>query len=141
MQFFYDRSVDKEIDSAVSAKASGFYDYMDSFECAFYLTMMIEIFDRVEILNKELQKSSLCVIESYEKIEAVSDVLDASRDSKFEDIWKKSVQIVADLELNEPQIPRQRKIPNRLEQGTAEVSQFKTPEDFLENHTLKFSIN
>lgn len=41
MQFFHDRSVDKEIDSAVSAKASGFYDYMESFESVFYLTMMI----------------------------------------------------------------------------------------------------
>lgn len=85
-------------------------------------------------MNKELQKSNLCVIESYEKIEAVTDVLNASRDLKFEEIWCKSVQAVVDLELNEPQIPRQRKIPKRLHQeyqDTSENFKFKTPQDFF----------
>ncbi|XP_054746312.1 uncharacterized protein LOC129250738 [Anastrepha obliqua] len=115
MQFFHDRSVDKEINSAMSAKASGFYDYMESFDCTFYLNMLIEMFDRIEILNKDLQKMNLSVIESYEKVGAVTDVLNASRDSKFEEIWQKSVQAAEDLEIDEPRIPRQRKIPKRLD--------------------------
>lgn len=130
MQFFHDRSVDKEVDSAVAAKASGFYDYMETFQCVFYLTMMIEIFDRIEILNKELQKADLCVIESYGKIEAVADILGASRDSKFEEIWQKSLQAVGNFGLDEPQIPRQRKVPRRLDSGTSETFKFETPKVF-----------
>ncbi|XP_053968442.1 uncharacterized protein LOC128869864 [Anastrepha ludens] len=131
MQFFHDRSVDKEINSAMSAKASGFYDYMESFDCTFYLNMLIEMFDRIEILNKDLQKMNLSVIESYEKVGAVTDVLNASRDSKFEEIWQKSVQAAEDLEIDEPRIPRQRKIPKRLDTGTTTNVQFKTAKDFF----------
>lgn len=132
MQFFHDRSVDKEVDSAASAKASGFFDYMQSFDCIFYLTTMIEIFDRIEILNRELQKSDLCVAESLQKVEAVTDVLDASRDLKFENIWQKSIETVTELELDEPRIPRQRKIPKRLESGTTDnYCSFSTPKDFF----------
>ncbi|XP_044572317.1 uncharacterized protein LOC123257415 [Drosophila ananassae] len=134
MQFFHDRSVDKEVNSAVSAKASGFYDYMETFECVFHLNMMIEIFDRVEILNKDLQNSNLCVIESYDKIQPVSDVLNASRDAKFNEIWSKSIEAAAGLELSEPQIPRRRKIPKHLEtleQGKAENFEFKKPIEFF----------
>lgn len=130
MQFLYDRSVDNEVDSSVSAKASGFYNYMESFDCIFYLTMMIELFDRIEILNKELQKSDLCVIESYEKIEAVTDTLNASRDSKFEIIWEKSVETVKNFDLEEPKIPRQRNIPKRFETSTNENHKFKTPQEY-----------
>lgn len=131
LKFLDDRSVDNQVDSTISAKASGFYDYVESFECVFYLTMMIEIFDRIEILNIELQKSSLCVIESHEKVKAVADVLNASRDSKFEEIWEKSVKAVIDFELREPQIPRQRKIPERIDEGITENFKFLTPKDYF----------
>ncbi|XP_054746034.1 zinc finger protein 862-like [Anastrepha obliqua] len=133
--------VDKEINSAMSTKASGFYDYMECFDCTFYLNILIEMFDRIEILNKDLQKMNLSVIESYEKVGAVTDVLNASRDSKFEEIWQKSVQAAEDLEIDEPRIPRQRKIPKRLDTGTTTNVQFKTAKAFSESRTSKFMIN
>ncbi|XP_051160476.1 uncharacterized protein LOC127281036 [Leptopilina boulardi] len=130
MQFLHDRSEDVEVDSSISAKASGFYNYLESFECVFFLTTMIEIFDHIEVLNKELQNSELCVIESYQKIEAVTDFLIDSRDSKFVKIWQKCLETVDKLELEEPKLPRQRKIPKRIQTSTSEDHRFNTPEDF-----------
>ncbi|XP_023246981.1 zinc finger MYM-type protein 1-like [Copidosoma floridanum] len=40
MQFFYDRSIDREVDSSISAKASGFFNYMGSFE---YSLLPVEV--------------------------------------------------------------------------------------------------
>ena len=50
---------------------------------------MIEFFNRIKIVNKDLQMSELCVIDSYRKVEAVMFSLEAFRDSKFEVIWHK----------------------------------------------------
>ena len=75
MKFFEELIEDKEVDSSVVAKASGFLHNMESFEFVFLLTAMIEIFDRIEILNKDLQKSELCVVESYRKVEIVAVVI------------------------------------------------------------------
>jgi len=136
MQFFFDRSEDEEVDSSVSAKASGFLDYMESFECIFYLTMMIEIFDRIEILNKELQKSSLCVIESYEKITAVTDVFLASRDTKFNQIWQKSVDAAIEFEIDEPDFAHQRKV-RHLRSNAPKDTNCTTPEQYYLKSYLK----
>lgn len=58
-------------------------------------------------------------------------MLDTSRDTKFQEIWSKSVQAVVDLKLNEPKIARQRKVPKRLDPGSSENYKFRTPEDFF----------
>ena len=136
MNFFYERSVDREVDSAVSARASGFLDYMESFQSIFCLTTFIEIFDRVEILNKDLQKSDLCVVESYEKIAIVTDLLGDSRDAKFEDIWQKCIKAVDDLELSPPVIPRQPKIPKRYNDGS-ENYVFKSAKEYYRKTYLE----
>ncbi|XP_049304071.1 uncharacterized protein LOC125776358 isoform X2 [Bactrocera dorsalis] len=121
LKLFLCRSTDKEIDNSVSAKALGFFEFMASFECFFMLTMIIEIFNRIEILNTELQKSNLSVIDSYKKVNAVRAVLEAAGETKFEEDWKKSMQGAVELELDDPMLPRQRKISKWLEQGTSEA--------------------
>ena len=70
---------------------------MVKFEFLFLFTTMIEIFDRIEILNKNLQNTELSVIESCKKIEAVNFCLQTARDSKFEMIWQKSIDAIQEL--------------------------------------------
>lgn len=140
MQFLYDISVDREVDGAIAAKASGFYSFMESFECIFYLTMMIKIFHRIEILNADLQKSNLSVIESYEKIEAVTDVLYSSRDSKFEEIYRKSFQSSTDFEINDPQVHVSAKFPSASTKVRAKIFDLNHLKIFSENLTLRFMI-
>ncbi|XP_011858192.1 PREDICTED: zinc finger MYM-type protein 1-like [Vollenhovia emeryi] len=81
MSFFQELIKDREVDSTIVAKASRFLERMESFKFLFLLNMMVEIFDRIEILNRDLQNSELCVVDSCRKIEDVTYSLDASRDS------------------------------------------------------------
>jgi len=91
--------------------------------------MIIELLDRIEILNKDLQNSELSVNDSYRKIEGVMYYINVSRDSKFEIIWQKSNDRVKELDIDEPQLPRQRKIPKRLDTSNTENLVFKTPKE------------
>lgn len=102
MKFFVERITDCEVDSIISAKASGFFEHMRTFEFFFFLTMIIELLDRIEILNKDLQNSELSVNDSYRKIEGVIYCMNVSRDSKFEIIWQKSNDGVKELDIDEP---------------------------------------
>lgn len=129
MKFFVERITDCEVDSIISAKASGYFEHMRTFEFFFFLTMIIELLDRIEILNKDLQNSELSVNDSYRKIEGVIYCMNVSRDSKFEIIWQKSNNGVKELDIDEPQLPRQRKIPKRLDSSNSENLVFKTPKE------------
>ena len=110
-----DLSTDREVDSKVSAKASGFIIQLESFEFYFLLTVLIAIFDRIEILNAELQKSDISFNECNRKIQSVMESLAEVRESKFETVWLEAVSSAKDLGLEEPKLPRKRKIPKRLE--------------------------
>lgn len=128
--FFEELLNDQDVDSTVVAKASGFLERMESFQFLFLLNTMVEIFDRIEILNTDLQKSELCVVDSYRKIEAVTIALDASRDSKFELIWLKSNKLTEEFDIEEPNLPRKRRIPKRIDNSNVENHVFKTPKDY-----------
>lgn len=93
---------------------------------------MIELLDRIEILNGNLQNSEYCVIDSYQKVEAVIDSLSNSRDSKFEIIWEKACNGVEKFDIEEPSLPRCKRIPKRLlHSSNANVQDhaFQTPKD------------
>ena len=128
-QFFEILVSDDGVDCSISCKASGFHEQMVKFVFLFLLTTMIEIFDRIEILNKDLQNTELSVIESCKKIEAVYFCLQTAWDSKFEVICQKSIHAIQELQVDEPTLPRHRKIPKRLDSNETNHV-FKTPKDF-----------
>ena len=127
--FLQDRIMDIEVDSTVSAKCSGLLKHMVSFKFLFYLTALIEIFDRIEVLNKELQATELSVIDSHRKVEAVTSSLSASRGLKFETVWQKSIDDAKKLEIEEPVVPRKRKVPKRLQFLMSHEHVFKSPKE------------
>lgn len=130
MAFLQGLIEDREVDSTIVAKAAGFLERMESFSFMFLFNALIEIFDRIEILNKELQKVELSVIDSFRKIEAVTFALDVSRDSKFESIWLKSIEFAKNFDIEEPNLPRQRKISKQIDSKNDKNHVFKTPEEY-----------
>ncbi|XP_015123627.1 uncharacterized protein LOC107045785 [Diachasma alloeum] len=119
------------VDSTVLAKAAGFLRHLESFEFYYLLTLFIELFDRIKILNTELQKTELCLLESSQKVKAVADGLKQMRDSKFDTIWKKATADAKELELDDPKLLRTRNIPRKLENsGASALHIFKEPKDY-----------
>ena len=49
---------------------------------------MVGIFEKIKILNKELQRSELCAVDSDREVEGIIISLEKTRDSKFETIWE-----------------------------------------------------
>lgn len=72
---------------------------MESFQFLFLLNTVIQIFDRIEIFNTDLQKSELCVVDSCQKIEAMTFAFESSRESKFDAIWLNSNNIEKELDI------------------------------------------
>lgn len=131
LQFFENKRMDREVDSTVTAKANGFLRSLQSFEFYFLLTTLIEIFDQIESLNMQLQKSELCVIESHNKVRIVKNNLQLLRDKKFKIIWKKAVDGANMLDIEEASIKRPRKIPKRLQLSSASQTHFfQTAENY-----------
>lgn len=103
---------------------------MQSFEFYFFLVTIISIFEQIEILNTELQKSELCVNESHSKVKIVADTLALMRDSKFESIWSKVTEGVNSLGIGEPKLQRPRKVPKRLDSSTSQPHVFASPQNY-----------
>ncbi|XP_015120977.1 uncharacterized protein LOC107043841 [Diachasma alloeum] len=129
MEFLDGLSTDPTTDKSVSAKVNGFLRLMETFEFFFLLMLLIEIFEPIEILNTELQRSDLCFNESHQKVDTVKEIFDASRESKFSLIWDKSINGINSLDIEGPKIPRLRQIPKRLDSGR-EGHIFSTPEAY-----------
>lgn len=131
LAFFEEMSSDRSVDCNISAKAAGFINHLETFEFYFLLSLIIDIFERIEILNTELQKSNLSVNESHKKVRAVIDSLTQMRQSKFDIIWHNSMQGASALSLGEPKVRRPRNVPKRLEESsTSNPHNFHTPKDY-----------
>ncbi|XP_043064422.1 uncharacterized protein LOC122320307 [Drosophila ficusphila] len=101
MTFFEEQASSSSTDASASAKASGFLKHMETFEFMFMLTMIIEIFQKIENLNAALQNSQLSSFDSFEKVDAVSYSLQLSRDEKFEKIWNEANESVKKFDIKE----------------------------------------
>ena len=70
---------------------------------------------------------------------ARSDIF-CSRDGEFLSIWERSIQAAGEFEIEELNLPRQRKIPMRLQYNGTENHVFTFLKIKTENYIMKFSI-
>lgn len=124
---------DAAVDSAISAKAAGFLKQLEGFEFYFLLTFTISVFERIEVLNAELQKRTLSVNESHEKVKIVTESLREIRETGYDLVWQKAIAGAEELQLEEPKLPRARRIPKRLQMTGAEENHiFTGPKEYFQ---------
>ena len=51
-------------------------------------------------------------------------------DSNFKLVWEKVIQMAEKENVSEPEVPRRKKVPRRIDYGTAEGISTATPEDY-----------
>ena len=95
----------------------------------FLLTMM-GIFEKIEILKKELQRSELCTVGLHTKVEGIIISLEETRDSKFETIWEKAEKESQGLKLEEPKFPCHRTLSRRIGLNPDSAHEFNTPQEY-----------
>lgn len=131
-EFMENRVEDREIDSAISAKAQGFLKSLMSFEFYFILAMSIIIFDQIEILNTVLQKKDLCINDSHASVEAVLKNIENMRNEKiFAKIWRTETQAAQEIGIEEPCLPRSRNPSKRIDNKNNKTYVFSTPEEYF----------
>ena len=102
------------------ATANGFLKSMNSFEFLYLLQTCILIFERIEILNSELQKSDLNINESHEKVKRLLQSFKGLRQSGYDDLWKSIEDVKTKINVENAKLPRVSKSPKR----------FETPKDY-----------
>lgn len=55
LHFLEAKNENRVEDAIVRSRAAGFLGHLQTFQFYFLLTLIVELFDRIEILNKELQ--------------------------------------------------------------------------------------
>ena len=78
--------------------------------------------------------SELCVIGVYWQVETVMFSLEPSRDSKFEAIWQQALDGINNLNIRDPELPRQSKISKSLKSNNefGKNHFFQSPKDMYQ---------
>ena len=64
-------------------------------------------------------------------------IKDFGSDSEFKDFWQQVNRKAAELNIDEPTLPRRRKAPKRFDQANATTHAYHTPEDFYRRQYLE----
>lgn len=116
----------------VGYKASGFLKTLLEFESMFLFELMINVFQKIETLNGTLQKSSLHLQNVVNYVQILKQSLQQQRDNDYELLWSNTLRKCYNLEIEEPVLPRKRKLPKRLDEEFASTSHsFQTPKDMF----------
>jgi len=114
----------------VGRKARGIQLMMEKFDFLFALHVGLELLRGLAALSKVLQSSSLSAAEA--KAAADVEVARLRRirgdDNAFEILWTKVDDSASDLGVQEAELPRKRRPPQRLDDGS-EAHQFTTAKD------------
>ena len=109
-------------------KANGYLTSLEQFKFLFLLKTLIKIFDRIEELHSSFQKKSLHYREMKQSIENLLRSLQTQRND-FSNLWNEVMTTARRLKIDEPVLPRRRKIPKRLDDGSP-AHVFTSPEEF-----------
>ena len=111
-----------------SRKASGLLALMEKFSTYYGLKLSFLVFSATEQLSKTLQSSSITAHEAHMAVAAVKRFLQRQRiESSFDHFYRSVVEESKDLTMP-PTLPRQKRIPVRIDDG-APNHHFSTPEE------------
>ena len=99
---------------ANNAKANGLRDRFEKGKTVLGLNLALEVIERLEALNKSLQKRTETVAGMMSAIDCVRDSLRANRsEAKFREIFDKTEEMIDSLGIEPIQVPHQRAPPKR----------------------------
>jgi len=114
----------------IEAEASGLLESFTKFDTFFKLELLRILFTVVEDSNTALQGSQLNFREAEKIINSLKSVIKMARtDDRFATFWRSAVTASQGLQLGEPILPRQRKVPSRFH-GPGQHHFPSTPEDY-----------
>jgi len=115
----WDESLDVVKDSDMKARIQGVAAQMRKFEFLFGVSLGFLILRHTDNLSKTLQRADMSAAEGQEVVSLTLATLKSVRnDSSFDLFWKRTCTAGEKLDINDPTLPRRRKIPRRLDDGS-----------------------
>lgn len=119
-------------DTEMKARIQGITSQMDTFKFLFGLLLSEMILRHTDKLSKTLQNPELSSVEGHEiAMLTMATLQDVRSDRDFNLFWEKVELRRAQWEVEEPQLPRKRKVPQRYEQGAGEAEFHRTAKDLF----------
>ena len=111
---------------------------MKTFGFLFGVTLGEMVLRHTDNLNKTLQDKSYSAAEGQQVANMVVRTLQTLRNvDSFDLFWTKVTKNAELLEVGEPQLPRQRKVPKRYDYGSSECEFHTDPKFFIVSTTTK----
>ncbi len=115
----WDESLDVVKDSDMKARIQGVAAQMRKFEFFFGVSLGFLILRHTDNLSKTLQRADMSAAEGQEVTSLTLATLKSLRnDSSFDLFWKRTCAVVDKLDINGPTLPRRRKVPRHLDDGS-----------------------
>ena len=113
----------------IGAKSNGFLKQLSTFSTFFSIKLLDIVFSKLESLARCLQSPKLSLTQAQSMVAVCMSALTSARDdNSFNDIWKKTCEDALTIGVQEPVVPRRRRPPRRLDNGS-EGYQDETCED------------
>ena len=120
IQRLWDEAVEIVHDSETIARIRGVASQMQTFDIYFGLVMGECLLRNVDNLSKTLQKKSFSASEGQLVASQTKKTLLSMRSGEcFDLFWKKVNQMTSNVDVNDPVLPRKKRVPMRYEEGSA----------------------
>ena len=130
IQLLWETAVNGACDTEMKARIHGVDSQMQTFKLFFCITLSEVILRHTDRLSRTLQQPSLSSVEGHAvSMLTVSTLMTLRTEGNFDLFWEKILKRKEDVDVNEPQLPRKRKVPRRYEEGIAENEYPSSPKD------------
>ncbi len=116
----WDWSIDNLYDTEMKARIRGVQANMPTFDFVYSCSLGILLLRQTDNLSRTLQDPKMSAAEGNAIAQDVIKTLSKDRnDSAYDLFWERVCKRKDELNINEPKLPRKRRLPRRFEDGSA----------------------
>ena len=130
LQELWDQAAEIVHDSETVARIRGVASQMQTFDFFFGLILGETLLRNTDNLSRVLQKKNYSASEGHMTAEQTKRTLASIRNEEnFDNFWGKVSKLASEVDVNDPVLPRRKKVPRRFEEGTAPPEYHSDPKD------------
>ena len=132
LQRLWEEAADISHDTETIARIRGVAAQMNKFEFFFGLFLSEVLLSHTDNLSKSLQSKNCSAAEGQLIADMTKRTISSLRNNtEFDLFWKKVAKMKDEVDVDEPGLPRKRRMPARYETGSAPAEFHSTPESFF----------
>ena len=116
----WDESLERVKDTEMKARIRGVAAQMQKFDFFFGVSLGLLVLQHTDNLSRSLQKQDISAAEGqHTAVMTLSTLKSLRNDACFDLFWQKTTTSAEGLHVEKPTLPRRRKVPRRLDDGSA----------------------